>query len=97
MTVNIAGKKLNVSKTAKAMVGNESKMAGTDDVNEQGEADMSLDESFDASTSNIQLPSILDIDASQRQQLQLYQGGDGDKGGMCNTNRIPTHVIWSFG
>ena len=88
VTVNLAGKKENVSVTAEALIGNESMMTGTDDANEHGEADMSLDESFDASTSNIQLQSILDIDVSQRQQPLLYQSGDGNKGGRCKTKKI---------
>ena len=93
VTVNVAGSKQNVSKMAEVMVRNESKMIDTDDINEHGEADMSLDESFDASTSNIQLPSILDIDMSQRQQSPLDQDHNGNKGGMYNTNMIHTYVV----
>ena len=64
---------------------NEPKIAAANGSSEQGEADMSLDESFDVATSNIQVTSILNdhIVQSKPDQKVNTEGNGSD---MWNTN-----------
>ena len=58
---------------------------------EGGEIDMSLDESFDAEASNIQLPSILDISVVGPQPEPCHTGGGDQMSVWCD---IPSPVAY---